>query len=580
MRKYKPTIISILFCATIGIFTLFLLIQLCAAPARSEADGEDLTVSWFSQNGIEIDVNDKAEVSAIVHNNQYSVHHDVERDISNVCIAFKNSFATTSIYVNDNLKYTTDEKNNSAKHLLFSFNAAAPQLHVADIGDISKGDVITINVTMYYSSDLYGTSEIMLGNAEDIVKTVFKNDLIGNALCVFLLTLGIILLIFHFVFRKVLSLIGLNYAGIFAIIASIYSIANSLSLSLLSVINVESMYIIGCLAFMTMLLPFIFFFIENTKFRSSDTILQVAAIGQIIVIVLLIAFAVIGTADLHQTQFVAQLDAFIQLLLIFGVLIYDFARKREKRNSDLIIIVLYAIFFAGTLVQYIADLGDSIPILFVLSSVFLIVAIMFISISNFAKALELSTEVEAIGKIAFTDGLTGVGNTAAFRKKMNHLEVVKVNYKTIGIIQFDINNLKTINDTLGHEMGDKLITDGSAIINKVFGKIGDVYRTGGDEFVAIVCCENAFRLCNSAVLNFERALEEYNSDEKHRFLLQIAYGVEYFHSDTSGQYLSLREIQKLADAKMYEKKREMKALVQKAGLEIIRKKDSKKEEIL
>lgn len=570
MKKYKPTLISVLFYVVIGIFTLILLLQLCTSVDLKASSG-DLTVSWFNYNGIEIDVNDSSKIAAIVQNNQYSIHHDAERDIPNVCIAFKNSFASTSIYVNDNLKYSTDEKNNSANHLLFSFNAAAPQLHVADLGDISEGDVITINVTMAYSNDLYGASDIMLGNAEDIVNAIFRNDLLGNILCIFLFTLGVILLIFHFVFRKVLSLIGLNYAGIFAIIASIYSIANSLSVSHLAIVRAESMYIISCLAFMTMFLPFIFFFIENTKFRSSDTILQVAAVGQIIVIFLLSVFAIMGTADLHQTQTVAQLDAFVQLLLILGVLIYDFARKLEKRSSDLTIIILYVIFFAGTAVQYIAMGGGSVPVLFVTSSIFFIVAIMLISIRNFAKALELSTEVEAIGKIAFTDGLTGVGNTAAFRKKMNHLEVVKVNYKTIGIIQFDINNLKTINDTLGHEMGDKLITDGSAIINKTFGKIGDVYRTGGDEFVAIVCCENAFRLCNSAVLDFERALEEYNSDENHRFLLQIAYGVEYFHSDTSGQYLSLREVQKLADVKMYEKKREMKALVQKAGIEIIRK---------
>lgn len=571
MKKYKPTFISILFYIVICTFALFLCFHLCMKPSTPRTSNEELTVSWYNKNNIEIDMNDSSQLSAIIQNNQYSIHYDAEKDMQNVCIAFKNSFSSAVIYVNDNAVYSTDEKSDLSKYSIFSFNAAAPQLHVADIGNISKGDVITLSVRMFYSGDLYGVNNVLLGNAEDVIKAVFGNDLFGNILCIFLFTLGVVLLIFHFVFRKVVTLIGMNYAGIFAIIASIHASANSLSVSLLSIVSADALYIINSLAFVTMILPLIFFFTENTKFRSSDTVLQVAAVSQIIVIALLTVFAITGVADLHQTRTIAQLAAIIQLLLILGVLIYDFAKKREKRSSDSTIIVLYAIFLIGLSLQYFTNMGNSVPVLFTLSSIFFIVAIMLISIRNFAKALELSTEVEAIGKMAFTDGLTGVGNTAAFRKKLNHLEVVKINYKTIGIVQFDINNLKTINDTLGHEMGDKLITDGSAIINKSFGKIGDVYRTGGDEFVAIVCCENAFRLCNEAILNFERVIEEYNSDDNHKFLLQIAYGVEFFHSDTSGQYLTLREVQKLADVKMYEKKREMKAMVQKAGLDIIRK---------
>ena len=97
-----------------------------------------------------------------------------------------------------------------------------------------------------------------------------------------------------------------------------------------------------------------------------------------------------------------------------------------------------------------------------------------------------------------------------------------------------------------------------------------MYRTGGDEFVAVVCCENAFKLCNEAILKFEMAIDEYNSDDSHRFLLQIAYGAEFYSSEFSDQYLTLREVQKLADKKMYQNKNELKEIAKREGLEVIK----------
>ena len=57
---------------------------------------------------------------------------------------------------------------------------------------------------------------------------------------------------------------------------------------------------------------------------------------------------------------------------------------------------------------------------------------------------------------------------------------------------------------------------------------------------------------------FEAILEEYNSNPKARFKLQIAYGIAFYKHDYSGSDLFLREIQKQADVLMYNNKREIK----------------------
>ena len=49
----------------------------------------------------------------------------------------------------------------------------------------------------------------------------------------------------------------------------------------------------------------------------------------------------------------------------------------------------------------------------------------------------------------------------------------------------DINGLKTVNDTLGHEAGDELICGAARCIEATLGTWGKCYRTGGDEFIVL-----------------------------------------------------------------------------------------------
>ncbi len=88
---------------------------------------------------------------------------------------------------------------------------------------------------------------------------------------------------------------------------------------------------------------------------------------------------------------------------------------------------------------------------------------------------------EKLRRLSFEDTLTSVYN----RNKFNH-DIEEYQNKPvddIGIAYFDLNGLKEVNDTQGHEAGDKLIKNTANAINSVF--IGNTYRIGGDEFVVI-----------------------------------------------------------------------------------------------
>ena len=88
--------------------------------------------------------------------------------------------------------------------------------------------------------------------------------------------------------------------------------------------------------------------------------------------------------------------------------------------------------------------------------------------------------------LAYTDSLTGLNNKAAFDITKGVIESEMVlGRASFAIIVMDVNNLKIINDTRGHDMGDQLLKHITNCLREVF--VGyPLYRIGGDEFCTII----------------------------------------------------------------------------------------------
>ena len=89
--------------------------------------------------------------------------------------------------------------------------------------------------------------------------------------------------------------------------------------------------------------------------------------------------------------------------------------------------------------------------------------------------------VRILRRLSYEDQLTGVKNRRELDTfvKNEYMEV-----STVGVLSCDLNGLKRINDTLGHEAGDRYIIKVADNLAGVFGR-NYVYRMGGDEFVAL-----------------------------------------------------------------------------------------------
>ena len=107
--------------------------------------------------------------------------------------------------------------------------------------------------------------------------------------------------------------------------------------------------------------------------------------------------------------------------------------------------------------------------------------------------------IEDLNILTTTDPLTGVKNRLAFDRIMEEEIVRDIRYKRdLSLAIIDIDNLKNINDTFGHDKGDEVIKGAADEIRNAVRKTDPVCRLGGDEF-AIIFIETDIEKARSLV---------------------------------------------------------------------------------
>lgn len=156
---------------------------------------------------------------------------------------------------------------------------------------------------------------------------------------------------------------------------------------------------------------------------------------------------------------------------------------------------------------------------------------------------KVTRELEVKRKTSVTDELTGMYNRRAYEKDCKNIQLG--NYtKDIIIVMMDINGLKLVNDTLGHSAGDELIMGAAKCMQTTFGKIGKIYRTGGDEFVALLHCSKD--QLKEELVTFDHIIAKWKGENVKE--LSISKGVVVCAEHSA---ISFAEMEHLADKRMY-----------------------------
>lgn len=94
--------------------------------------------------------------------------------------------------------------------------------------------------------------------------------------------------------------------------------------------------------------------------------------------------------------------------------------------------------------------------------------------------------LETLEKLAYEDALTGLPNRAKFYLVVKEILHYSSEQETHGVIFFDMNKFKYINDTLGHGVGDEVLVEVSKRTNQIIGEKGILCRQSGDEFLVFL----------------------------------------------------------------------------------------------
>lgn len=110
-----------------------------------------------------------------------------------------------------------------------------------------------------------------------------------------------------------------------------------------------------------------------------------------------------------------------------------------------------------------------------------------ILLNNLVKHISLCLANAMLYKISIEDSLTSLFTRRYFEQKLtSEISEVKKNNGRLSIVLFDIDDLKAVNDQLGHKMGDQVLKKFAQILKANSRKKDIIARWGGDEFVAII----------------------------------------------------------------------------------------------
>lgn len=145
------------------------------------------------------------------------------------------------------------------------------------------------------------------------------------------------------------------------------------------------------------------------------------------------------------------------------------------------------------------------------------------------------------------DGLTDLFN----RTKLNiMLDTEYKELKTCGVLYFDINDLKLVNDTMGYAIGNDFICQAAESIRSITNRRAHAYRVGEDEFVVVACnCERAY--IDDLIYMWRRRFTTLTT--RGGYPCDVAVGTAWGMSP-----MSVKELIRMAEADMYEFKRKVK----------------------
>jgi diguanylate cyclase (GGDEF)-like protein len=286
-------------------------------------------------------------------------------------------------------------------------------------------------------------------------------------------------------------------------------------------------------------------------------------ITNICVFSMVFVMTVIGSARITSFNLLLHAIAGVEGIIAIITIISDFAGRIKNRDRKIftsdsvfsiglllfMMLAFYDIFMYYHIKYYLRSSASKFGVPgFTIGSLIFVAGLLISYLLYIIYNANIESMQTRIASLAYSDPLTGLANRARCQQVM---EILSKEHGTYSIISLDLNKLKPVNDTLGHQEGDRLLSGFATILSDCFIDANLVGRMGGDEFIVIFTEDRAFN-CTKRIHELYAMISDWNHKET-KFQYSTSYGYAYSYEVPSG---SAQEVYMLADSRMYEMKKE------------------------
>ncbi|MEZ5559990.1 MAG: EAL domain-containing protein [Pseudomonadales bacterium] len=155
---------------------------------------------------------------------------------------------------------------------------------------------------------------------------------------------------------------------------------------------------------------------------------------------------------------------------------------------------------------------------------------------------------EELERMAYFDPLTGLPNRALFKDRLQHeMDVATRKQGRVALLFIDLDRFKFVNDTLGHEAGDKLLLEAAWRIKQVVRQSDTLARLGGDEFTLVVADAHDMTDVGHVASKMIETLEKVFVIDGREVFIGASVGIAVYPDDGR----SVSSLTKNADTAMY-----------------------------
>ena len=228
----------------------------------------------------------------------------------------------------------------------------------------------------------------------------------------------------------------------------------------------------------------------------------------------------------------------IMIILTAKMLSYGKSFRKQNRNSLYATMLLVLI---GIAIQEVLTQNCRVSYLALTFGA----TFLFIHYSEFSQ-LQLDDKINEQQVKLENDALTGTLSRFAYIDTIN--SYANCIPEDFAVFLIDINGLKIVNDSLGHEAGDELICGAAQCIENSIGKNGKTFRIGGDEFVVFVTM--AKEQAEATLIDLNQKTQMWSGKRVKQLSVSVGYVLAKDYEE-----FSIEELVKEADKLMYQQKK-------------------------